>query len=74
MQIINGRWIDKNGEGINNFNFSQFNELQKNITSLYGNDITFERIALIGKIKSLKKSDERIISELLDNQKLLNKL
>lgn len=74
MEIKNGRWVDSNEERLCTFNYDQFKQLSNNVTSLYGKDITYERISLIGRLKSLTRSEERIVKDLLGNTAILSKL
>lgn len=53
MQIVNGKWVDKYENPVDDFNFNQLKEVSENVTALYGDAITYERIQLVGSLKSL---------------------
>lgn len=74
MEIKNGRWVDSNGDRLNNFNYAQFKLLSNNVTSLYGKEITYNRISLLSRLKSLTRSEEAIVEDLLGNTAILSKL
>lgn len=74
MQIVNGKWVDKYENPIDDFNFSQLKEVSENVTALYGDAITYERIQLVGSLKSLSDKQESIIANLLQDHDLISKL
>jgi hypothetical protein len=74
MQIINGKWVDNFENPVDNFNFNQLKEVSEHVTALYGENITYDRIKLIGSLKSLNGKQESIISNLLQDHKLITKL
>ena len=73
MQIINGRWVDSESNPIDERNCSQLLQLGQQVKSIYGNDITYDRIKLVSQLNDLKNSDEKILSRLIDEGHL-NKL
>ena len=73
MQIINGKWVDQYNNPIDERNCSQLMELGKKVQSIYGKNITHDRITLIQQLNSLKTSEERVISKIID-EGYLNKL
>lgn len=73
MQIINGRWVDSESNPIDERNCSQLLQLGQQVKSIYGNDITHDRIRLVSQLNDLKNNDERILSRLIDEGHL-NKL
>jgi hypothetical protein len=73
MHIINGRWVDNNFNPIDERSCSQLLELGKQVKSIYGNNITHDRIKLVSQLNSLNNQDERILSRLIDEGHL-NKL
>ena len=74
MHIVNGRWVvDDNLTPIDERTSPDFVELGKKLTSLYGKNITHDRIKLVTQLDSLKDSDERAISKLID-EGLINKV
>jgi hypothetical protein len=74
MQIVNGKWVDNFENPVDNFNFNQFKEVSENVTALYGGNITYERIKLVGSLKSLNGKQEKIIANLLQDHELIAKL
>ena len=74
MRIINGRWVDQYDNPVNNFNVSELLDISDQIKTVYGKDITYERIDLIGSLKSLNKNQEKIIANLLQDHDFINKL
>ncbi len=74
MQIVNGKWVDKYENPVDDFNFSQLKEVSENVTALYGDAITYERIQLVGSLKSLSDKQESIIANLLQDHDLISKL
>lgn len=73
MQIINGRWVDSESNPIDERNCSQLLQLGQQVKSIYGNDITYDRIKLVSQLNDLKNNDEKILSRLIDEGHL-NKL
>lgn len=74
MQIVNGKWVDKYENPVDDFNFNQLKEVSENVTALYGDAITYERIQLVGSLKSLSNKQESIIANLLQDHDLISKL
>jgi hypothetical protein len=74
MQIVNGKWVDKYENPVDDFNFGQLKEVSENVTALYGDAITYERIQLVGSLKSLSDKQESIIANLLQDHDLISKL
>lgn len=74
MQIVNGKWVDKFENPVDNFNVSELKEISDHVTTLYGKDITYERIKLVGSLKSLNAKQESIIADLLQDHALIGKL
>lgn len=74
MQIVNGKWVDKFENPVDNFNVSELKEISDHVTTLYGKDITYERIKLVGSLKSLNAKQESIIADLLQDHELIVKL
>jgi hypothetical protein len=74
MQIVNGKWVDKYENPVDYFNFNQLKEVSENVTALYGDAITYERIQLVGSLKSLSDKQESIIANLLQDHDLISKL
>lgn len=74
MQIVNGKWVDNFENPVDDFNFNQLKEVSENVTALYGEKITYERIKLVGSLKSLNGKQESIIANLLQDHDLISKL
>jgi hypothetical protein len=74
MQIVNGKWVDRYENPVDNFNFNQLKEVSEHVTALYGEKITYERIKLVGSLKSLNDKQESIIANLLQDHELIAKL
>ncbi len=74
MQIVNGKWVDKYEDPVDHFNVSELKQISDHVTALYGENITYERIKLVGSLKSLNIKQENIIGNLLQNHKLMAKL
>lgn len=67
MKIVDGRWVvDDNLTPIDERTSPAFVELGKKLKSLYGKNITHDRIELVSKLDSLTDSDERVLSKLID--------
>lgn len=74
MQIVNGKWVDKFENPVDHFNVTELVEISDHVTALYGKDITYERIKLVGSLKSLNSKQESIIADLLQDHSLISKL
>ena len=73
MQIVNGRWVDNHSNPIDERSCSQLIELGKKVQSIYGKNISYDRIILINQLNGLGETDERVISRIIDEGHL-NKL
>ena len=73
MRIINGKWADCNGEPITVFNYNTLKQIGEKVQSVYGKDITYDRINVISNLSVLSTREENALSRLFD-EKLLNKL
>jgi hypothetical protein len=74
MKIINGKWQDVNEDPIDNFNVSELLEIGKNVKSLYGENITYDRISLISSISKLSNKEESSLAYLLEQNGMISKL
>lgn len=74
MKVVNGKWQDKNGNPINDFNVKEFIEIGRKVKSIYGEDITADRIDVISKLNSLSEDDETCLSYILNNHVSISKL
>lgn len=66
MQIINGKWVDKNFNSLDDTTFHKFFELGKKVQSIYGKNITYDRIKLINQLESLEDTDERVLNRIIE--------
>jgi hypothetical protein len=73
MHIVNGRWVDNYSNPIDERSCSQLIELGKKVQSIYGKNISYDRIILINQLNGLGETDERVISKIIDEGHL-NKL
>jgi hypothetical protein len=74
MKIINGKWQDVNEDPVDNFNVSQLLEIGKNVQAVYGEKITYDRIALMSSIRRLTNREESSLAYLLEQDGMLSKL
>lgn len=73
MRIVNGRWVDDNNNPINETTSGQLIELGRKVKSLYGDNITYNRINFVREITSLNSKQEDALSLVFDNN-LIDKL
>jgi hypothetical protein len=73
MRILNGRWVDDNNNPINETTSGQLIELGRKVKSLYGDNITYNRINFVREITSLNSKQEDALSLVFDNN-LIDKL
>jgi len=73
IQIINGRWVDENHNQLDERNCSELTNLGKKVKTIYGGNITHDRIVLINQLSSLEDNDERILNRII-NEGHLEKL
>jgi hypothetical protein len=74
MEIKNGKWVDKHENPIDYFNVNELIKISDHVKTLYGEDITYERIKIVGALNSLSSEQESIIANLLYNDSLISKL
>jgi hypothetical protein len=74
MKIINGKWQDVNEDPVDNFNVSQLLEIGRNVQAVYGEKITYDRIALMSSIRRLTNREESSLAYLLEQDGMLSKL
>ena len=74
MRIINGKWQDVNEDPVDNFNVSQLLEIGRNVQAVYGEKITYDRIALMSSIRRLTNREESSLAYLLEQDGMLSKL
>ena len=73
MKIINGRWVDHNGEPITAFNYDKLKQIGEKVQAVYGEDITYDRINVISNLTMLSSKDESTLARVFD-EKILTKL
>ncbi len=74
MKILNGKWVNDNEESLSTLEIQNVLSLGKKVVSLFGEDITYERINIVNSFSKNDKDKERVINHLLENEKLFNKL
>ena len=73
MIIVNGRWVDDNHNPIDETTSGELLELGRKVQSLYGKNITYNRIKFVKELTSLNDSQENALSLVFDNN-LIDKL
>lgn len=73
MKIVNGRWVDHNGEPITVFNYNQLKQIGEKVQAVYGENITYDRINVISNLTMLSSKDENTLARVFD-EKMLTKL
>lgn len=74
MKIINGKWQDVNEDPVDNFNVSKLLEIGRNVQTVYGENITYDRISLISSIGRLTNKEESSLAYLLEQEGMISKL
>jgi hypothetical protein len=74
MKIINGKWQDDQGEPVTEQNYSKLKKIGDNLSTLYGDKITYSRIDLVTNITSLTPRQESDLVNVLSQEKLMSKL
>lgn len=74
MKIQNGRWVNDQGDKLTDIDWKEFNSLGDKITSLFGTDITYERINIVRVLSEKNNNKEKVIDSLLNNEELFSKL
>lgn len=74
MKIVNGKWQDQHGDPVNNFNVPSLLEIADNVTNVFGEDITYSRIALMSAIKTLTPKQESDLAYVLNQEGAISKL
>jgi hypothetical protein len=73
MQIVNGRWVDSNEDPISINNFEDFKKISQSLSTMYGNDITYDKINLMSYILRDKTSEVKL-NKIINNKEILDKL
>ena len=74
MKIQNGRWVNDHGDQLTDINWEEFKSLGDKISSLFGTDITYERINIVRVLSEKNNDKEKVIDSLLNNEELFSKL
>ena len=74
MKIINGKWQDVNEDPVDNFNVSKLLEIGRNVQTVYGENITYDRISVISSISRLTNKEESSLAYLLEQEGMISKL
>jgi hypothetical protein len=73
MTILNGRWVDNNFNPIDEMNYCQLKELGRKVQSLYGENISYNRIEFVNNLSSLNEQQEEALRTVFDSN-LIDKL
>ena len=74
MKIVNGRWVDEDGNSVTELNYSKLKKIGENLSTLYGEDITYSRIDLLTTITSLTSKQEKDLVHVLNQNDLISKI
>jgi hypothetical protein len=74
MKILNGKWVNDKEDPLTVLEIKDVISLGKKVVSLFGDDITYERINIVNSFSKNDKDKERVINHLLENEKLFNKI
>ena len=74
MKILNGKWVNDNEESLSTLEIQNVIFIGKKVVSLFGEDITYERINIVNSFSKNDKDKERVINHLLENEKLFDKI
>ena len=74
MKIIDGKWQDDLGDSIDNFNVTELLEIGEKVKAVYGEKITYDRIALMSSIRRLTGREESELAYVLEQNGVLSRL
>jgi hypothetical protein len=75
MKIQDGKWVNDFGESLSKFEIEELLELGQRVKSVFGEDITYDRIEIINSLSSEKnEKKETTLNYLLQNENLLNQI
>lgn len=74
MKIENGKWVNDNGDRLTVLETKNIKSLGEKIVSIFGNDITYERIEIVNCLTKKDFKKEILLSKLINNEELLSKL
>lgn len=73
MTLVNGKWVDEFGNGVNkeDMNGWKLIQLRDKVVSLYGDDgITYNRLSIVSSLISMTPKQEALLSGILTNNLL----
>lgn len=73
MVILNGKWVDNNFNPIDERTSPQLMELGRKVKSLYGENISYNRIEFVNNLSSLNEEQEEALRTVFDSN-LIDKL
>lgn len=73
MTILNGRWVDEKFNPIDERTSPQLMELGRMVKSLYGENISYNRIEFVNNLSSLNEAQEEGLRIVFD-ENLIDKL
>ena len=73
MKIVNGRWVDNNGDPINELTSKKFVELGRKVSAVYGKNISYDKINIVNNLTSLSVNQHKSLSHIIDSG-YINKL
>lgn len=75
MKIQNGKWVNDFEESLSKFEMKELLELGQRVKSVFGEDITYDRIEIINSLSSEKnEKKETILNYLLQNENVLKEI
>lgn len=75
MQVVNGRWVKDNEDPLDFHEAgAKIKALGEGVISVFGNDITYERINIIKILSEKNNVKEKVIDKILNDKELMNKL
>jgi hypothetical protein len=73
MQIVNGKWVDNNFNPLDERTSPGLIELGRKVKSLYGDNISYNRIEFVNNLSSLSEEQEEGLRVVFDSN-LIDKL
>jgi hypothetical protein len=66
MRIIDGKWVNDQGDPLSIFEAKEIKELGERVISLFGkNNITYNRINIVNSITKLSEEKEELVNSVL---------
>ena len=66
--------MDEDGNSVTELNYGKLKKIGENLSTLYGEDITYSRIDLLTTITSLTAKQEKDLVHVLNQDNLISKL